>query len=866
MSESYNKHNIKKNMPLTQVQYKAFSNSSYRAGANITKEVQESGAGIFGGSGKMGEDITATFAVAGCPVDTQDINEAKLKASQQNAYRFVGKGVEKRKVSPKTWTSINRSQYFRHTIVFPNKGSIPFKEINEAASNSEADAEVLVANFLDNALEKDTQVRKDYSNLGMVLEAGPEAIGFKQNVFKFFELALNSKNAIIATNTSSLCVDDIAAKMTHPERAVGFHYFIPANRNPLVEIIAGSKTSLEVIQAMQSLALAMGKKPIICWGDRPGAIANRILVGILNEAAKLADSGIASRDFIDQVFLETFYPEQINIKTNSAKTQFEAAPKLAFFKDEAKNYKLIEQYDIDAKAALEKGDHALRRELLAKKFALLEETFGGLRQKVLYADITINLAKLGTFYTPSESVKQVRVAAQEQLNKLKPYMEELERTPETIVKPFKDLQIHPYDFPESTRDEHPNARRLIKERLLAAYMAIAIQIHKEGLATAHDIDLACKEGFKYNFGPLEEARRLGREKTSLLISKLLETIDTTKETGICSANDYPVFNNHELSGVQSYIQNNVGIIDLGRLHMQQLRLTQNSLGPEMLEGLRHAIRELQAQGAKAIVFKSQGGGPFSSGADLTFIRNNINNNPEKVLAFRNLGKQLMKEIKECPLPTVAVVDGAAVGGGLELALACDYRIFTDLAYAAMPEVGLGIIPDWGGTEELAAIVGKLLAKGMICTARLSNLGIKLGGEDAYKVGLADMVCTQAELPHKLADLLEGKGPININAPKPPRKRNYDVPLEKYPTDIVARFKLKNPTGGRRFITKHAEEFARDLIEHSDDPTYAPRVDNDAAFRRLINSGKWVGNIYIEPIIAGLQNRFFAPILEKFGLG
>ncbi len=132
---------------------------------------------------------------------------------------------------------------------------------------------------------------------------------------------------------------------TRPEHVFGWNFFAPTDRNLLIEIIKSEKTSNETIVSAHNLATAMGYKPIICWKDSPYATAYKILAGVLIEAARMAEDGLASPDVIDKIFLETFYPEQIHVKLTSVKKRFDAAPKLAFFKDEVGIYNEIQLCD-----------------------------------------------------------------------------------------------------------------------------------------------------------------------------------------------------------------------------------------------------------------------------------------------------------------------------------------------------------------------------------------------------------------------------------------------------------------------------------------------------------------------------------------
>lgn len=844
--------------------YGNFSSIPHKAGTNILKEIQslegQGGTTVLGGAGEMGSRISITFPRVHSKTIMQDIDIDKLKESKKNALSTMAKGVSKRKVPQSAWVETNVHNLFRHLVSFPNKNAIPFGEIDKVYINSRADAKESVQVFLDNVLGKDSDVRKDYGNVMMVLEAVPERLDLKQNYFRFFELALSSPNAILASNTSSLSIDEMAAKVENPERVVGFHYFLPADRNPLLEIIAGSQTSLEVVQAMYDLAISMGKKPIICWKDSPLAIANRILAGTLNEAAHLLDEGLGTQEEIDRVFLEIFYSEQISLQTQEAKPQFEAAPKLGMFKDERRLYKEIQACDEEQKKALKKGDYTLRKELLAKKKSLVETTFGRLRQKFIYLGVLENATRLGSFFTPAQSVSKLKELAKGQLKIIGDYLANVEKVPDYITKSIEPA-LKPYEFPKPEKLNSPkNYRNVIKDRLMGAYIALGQQIFKEGLASAQDIEIACKEGFKYNHGPLELARKLGKEKVEELTTLVNKRLDTTKPTGISKPSEYIELVNNELSGVQSYMQDGVGFILLGGMHIQAFRMTDNSLSLEMLDGIRAGMEALKEKGAKAILLRSQGGGAFSAGAHLTYVRSIINND-EKLLAYRNKGKNLMNYIANFEIPTIAVVDGPAVGGGLELALACNQRVFTDQAVIFFPEVGIGLIPDWGGIERLTAITGKDFAKRYICSAKLKNMGIKLGSEDCYRIGIADAFVTQANLPHLVTDLIEGKGSLDIYT-KAPTKANYDKKAQDFPAHIVSRVGLNRPfKHNLRWVTRHPAHYAEHLIDHADDLEYINRVNNDEAFLKLAQSAKKVQKRYVNPQLYIAQSKILAPLVE-----
>ena len=825
--------------------YNNFNSSTFQNGITLFENIHNQGVTIFGASGEMGSKITSTFLRASIPTLMQDINLEKLEVSRQNTLETLEKAVKKRKLSKEQYNLITKNNLIKDLIVFPENGKIPFEQINGNKAKA--------STFLDGAIKAET--KRQYQNSFMILEAGPENLAFKQNVFQFFETILNSEDAVLATNTSSLKVSDIAAKLKNPERVVGFHYFLPAHVNSLIEIIVGDKTSVDVVQTMHNLAISMGKKPIICWKDDAGAIANRILVGILNEAARLYDEGFGTVELIDRAFLETFYSEQIKVQTSKAKRQFQVAPKLSFFKDESHIYKKIKQCEKDKS--------------YTKKKLLLEELEGKLRQKILYSQIVENLAVLGDFFIPAPCVKKLQEKAQKQIKEVRDYLNEIEKDPSRLKKEFR---VKSYTFPPPERSLKNNSIEQIKERFQGAYIAISQEIYDNGLGSIQDIELACKEGFKWNIGPFELINRLGAERANILINLTLNKFNPELKCGV--AFKTTSFNKNEVSGIQTFIQDNIGYIVLGRLHIQQLQMSQNSLSPALLNTINNAIEDFESnKDIESIFIKSQGGGPFSAGADLNYIES-TDWNPDIITDFINLGKQVMDKIANCKKPTVAIVDGPAVGGGGELALACDYRIMTDSSYVSFPEVALGIIPDWGGTERLPALIGKELSKRLICTATLKNLGLKLGAEDSLSVGFTDVYVLQSELPFYIKDISVKQLNINFNYyrepklinvfVKPERKLNYEK--SDYPENVVQKFKLNKPFKVKfNMLNSFGGNLALKLIEHSHDLNYIKEANTDTVSKNLLKHGKWVYQLNIKPFVQAVQNKFLAYTLEKLRL-
>ena len=136
--------------------------------------------------------------------------------------------------------------------------------------------------------------------------------------------------------------------------------------------------------------------------------------------------------------------------------------------------------------------------------------------------------------------------------------------------------------------------------------------------------------------------------------------------------------------------------------------------------------------------------------------------PEEGRAFGDLGHEIGRLLETMPKPTIAAVNGFALGGGCELALACDIRYAAPTAKLGQPEVNLGIIPGWGGTQRLARVCGLGVAKELILTGRIVD------ADEALRIGLANAVYEPAELMDRVGEVARGlaaKSPVALAAAK-----------------------------------------------------------------------------------------------------
>jgi len=163
----------------------------------------------------------------------------------------------------------------------------------------------------------------------------------------------------------------------------------------------------------------------------------------------------------------------------------------------------------------------------------------------------------------------------------------------------------------------------------------------------------------------------------------------------------------------------------------------NAINATMLQELSEALDTTEKDtNVRCIIITGEGEKAFSAGADITELHKLTH---ETAAEFSRKGQQIFSQVETLSKPVVAAINGYALGGGLELALACDFRLASDHAELGFPEMKLGIIPGWGGTQRLAKIVGVAEAK------RLIMLGDRVKAEKALKMGLVDKVVSMGKL-------------------------------------------------------------------------------------------------------------------------
>lgn len=217
----------------------------------------------------------------------------------------------------------------------------------------------------------------------------------------------------------------------------------------------------------------------------------------------------------------------------------------------------------------------------------------------------------------------------------------------------------------------------------------------------------------------------------------------------------------------------------------------NSLSRPVLEELGHFADNMPAD-TKVLVIRGDGPKSFVAGADIAQMSGFNESEGED---FGKFGADVFRRIEELPIPVIAAVNGFALGGGCELAMACDIRIASDNAKFGQPEVKLGIIPGFSGTYRLPKLVGQGYAKEMIYSGRV------IKADEALRIGLVNHVVAQDELIDyvmALASDIAANAPIAVRTAKKCINECYDM----NETEALA---AENRAFGKCFATSDQKE-------------------------------------------------------------
>lgn len=604
------------------------------------------------GAGTMGHGIAELAALAGYNVHLYDIKDEFVQKGLQQIKWSLDKLVEKGRLG----TSQAQSAVERISL---------FTNVEQA---------VKAADF--------------------VIEAAPENLKLKHELFTQIEKAA-PQHAVLATNTSSLPITDIAKATKDPNRVVGMHYFNPPMLMLLVEVVRGQQTSDETVEVTVELSKKLGKTPVVCRKDTRGFITSAIFEGFVGEPMWIASRARTSFKSIDAVM--------------KYKEGFPMGP-----------------------------------------FELADLT--GL-------DIGYNVRREAGF--PNPPVLEEKVKANQLGRKTK--------------KGFYDYNAVGVDYgPDDAKDFDPLP-------IYAMMANIGARLVEQGVAPPADIDLAMQLGGGFPKGPITKADEIGLDKILRALDdlkakykddryeapKILREMVATGKLGLKSGEGFYKYGKEakEYKAIKIEIakEAQIGWLILNRPG----RL--NAINNDTRLELPRALQELyENPDVRVIIIRGAGDRAFSVGADITEFGGEIR--PHLVV---ELG-EFFNAPQKCPKPVIAAIDGFALGGGLELALACDFRIATRRSELGQPEIHLGLIPGGGGTQRLTRLIGLSKAKELVM------LGERISAERALELGLIDQMVENENFEQGIrafALKLAGGPPVAIRLAKQIMNAGAEAPLE-----------------------------------------------------------------------------------------
>ncbi len=539
-----------------------------------------------------------------------------------------------------------------------------------------------------------------FGEVDYVIEAVPERMEIKQSVFAELDAATPG-HAILASNTSSLSITEIGEATLRPDKVVGFHYFYPASIMPLIEIVEGEDTSAETVTTAVTFAQTIRKQPITC-AEVPGFVVNRILNSGISEVWRAQEEdGLSIKQIDEGLGSSGLVP---------------VGP-----------YHLVNLLGLDT--VLHVAEH-------------LAESYGDER-----------------FYVPQG-------------------MQRLVSEGKLGAKTGGDGFYDPQGEPNLPGDGEPNTDELIELLSLKTFIEACLVL-EEGVATHRDIDFgmmagagldprrglmppfmrADSEGLDKVLERMENAQeRYGERFAPPTILRRLVAQGRLGQQSGQGFYPYPQADG-EQPGETIKLETRGGEDGAPAVAIAWLANGQmNSISPQVVQDLAKVWAHVTASESppvRALVIASSNPFLFSAGADIKAFTTMDEAGGRKLLESTHA---LLREIGGAGVATIAAVNGLAFGGGCELAMACDMRIAARTALFGQPEIKLGIIPGFGGTQRLPRLVGHSKA------LEMNLIGDPILAEEAYELGLVNRVVEDHELldtalawAHRLA----GQAPLAV---------------------------------------------------------------------------------------------------------
>jgi enoyl-CoA hydratase / 3-hydroxyacyl-CoA dehydrogenase len=514
-----------------------------------------------------------------------------------------------------------------------------------------------------------------FGDVDFVVEAVPERMEIKQAVFAELD-ASTPGHAILASNTSSLSITEIGEVTLRPEKVIGFHYFYPASVMPLIEIVEGEETSAETVGVTVTFAQAIRKQPITC-AEVPGFVVNRILNSGISEVwREQEEKGLSIKKIDEGVGAAGVVP---------------VGP-----------YYLVNLLGLDT--VLHVAEH-------------LVESYGEER-----------------FYVPKG-------------------MQKLVSEGKLGAKTGGDGFYDPQGEANIAGEGEPDVAELVELLALKTFLEACLVL-EEGVATHRDIDFgmmagagldprrglmppfmkADAEGLDAVLERMENAQeRHGERFTPPTILRRLVAQGRLGQKSGQGFYAYPQPDAEQPAEVIKLESRGEGVAIAWLANGQM-----NSISPQVVADLQKVWAKVKQSDppVRALVIASSNPFLYSAGADIKAFTTMEEASGAELI---NGAHALFRELGSEGVATIAAVNGLAFGGGCELAMACDVRIAARSAIFGQPEIKLGIIPGFGGTQRLPRLVGTNKA------LEMNLVGDPILADEAFELGLVNRMVDDHEL-------------------------------------------------------------------------------------------------------------------------
>jgi enoyl-CoA hydratase/3-hydroxyacyl-CoA dehydrogenase len=309
------------------------------------------------------------------------------------------------------------------------------------------------------------------------------------------------------------------------------------------------------------------------------------------------------------------------------------------------------------------------------------------------------------------------------------------------------------------------AKAAIGERFLGVVLGIAAMLVEEEVASIEDIDRGALIGLRWAQGPFAMMNRIGLDRVLELVQGVAEVNPSFVVPEVLqkqAASDQA----WRIRDVKLDVMDDIATITMFRPEAM------NALNEKVLSELKEIVSRLSEDTSVRVVIITGEGPAFIAGAD---IKTMLKADRESAEEYTRFGQGVMDDIEGIGKPVIAAINGYALGGGLEVALACDIRIASTEAQMGFPEVGLGIFPGFGGTQRTTRLIGKGKACELIFT------GDHISAEEAFDIGLINRVVPAKALmgeARKLAQRIASRGPIAVGLAKKAINQTLQTSLDE----------------------------------------------------------------------------------------